>query len=65
MGLMFILLITVSTAKFIPKHLAIASFAGGAATLLMVVWTVFPSWALVFLILFAFGGWVSERSPSL
>jgi len=65
LGIAVVLLITVIAAKLVPKHLAIACFAGGAGTLLMVVMTIWPLWTLVLLILFALGGWVSERSPSV
>jgi len=65
LGIAVVLLIIVITARLVPKHLAIACFAGGAGTLLMVVMTIWPLWTLVLLILFALGGWVSERSPSV
>jgi len=65
LGIAVVLLVTVTAARLVPKHLAIACFAGGAGTLLMVVMTIWPPWALVLLILFAFGGWVSERAPSI
>jgi len=65
LGIAIVLLVIVTTAKLVPKHLAIACFAGGAGTLLMVVMTIWPLWTLVILILFALGGWVSERSPSV
>jgi len=65
LGIAIVLFVTVTTARLVPKHLAIACFAGGAMTLLMVVMTVWPLWALMLLVLFALGGWVSERSPSV
>ena len=65
MGIIIVLLVTALTVKAVPKHLVIACFAGGAATVAMVVSTIWPLWALVLLVLYALGGWVSERSPSL
>lgn len=65
LGIAIVLLVTITGAKLVPKHLAIACFAGATGTMVMVVMTIWPLWTLVLLALFAIGGWVSERSPSL
>lgn len=64
-GIVFVLMMTVSAAALVPRHLAIACIAGATATITMVIMTIWPVWALAMLILYAFGGWVSERAPSL
>lgn len=65
LGLIFVLLITGITIRAVPRHLAIACVAAGGAIVLMVVLTIFPLYALVFVVLCALGGLVSERSHSL
>jgi len=64
-GLAIVLLVTVGIARLVPKHLAVACFAGGASVVALVVLTIWPIWALVLLVLYGFGGWISERAPSL
>lgn len=65
LGLIVVIFATVITAKAVPKHLGMACFAGGVATVTMVTTTIWPLWALVLLVLFILGGWVSERAPSI
>jgi len=65
MGIAFVLLVTGLCIRAVPRHLAIACFGGGASVVAMVAMTIFPIYALVMVVLFAFGGLVAERSPHL
>ncbi len=65
MGLAFVFLITATAIRAVPHHLAVACAAAGVATVALVVLTIWPPYALVLLVLCIFGGWVSERSPTL
>ncbi len=65
LALAFILGVTVSAIAMVRGHLLIAGIAGGAAIGLTVAWTIFPLWALIFMVLAVVGGLVAERSPSL
>jgi len=64
-GLIIVVLVTMLAIKYVPKHLAIAGAASGVATVAMVVLTIWPLYALVWLIVCVFGGWISERSHSV
>ena len=65
LGLAFCLLVTVVTARAVREHLLISGIATGVAVGAMVALTIFPMWALVFIILCIFGGVLAERSPSV
>ena len=64
-GLILILLITGLAIRAVPRHLAIASVASGATCIYLVVSTIWPGYALVWLVFCIIGGWISERSPSV
>lgn len=65
MGSAFVLLVLAATAKVVRGHHIITGVATGAAIGLLVAMTVFPLWALVFIISAIAVGAVAERSPSL
>jgi len=64
-GIIVVLIVVGTAIRLVPNHLAIACVAGGAATIALVVLTIWPLYALVLLALFAAGGLISERSRSL
>jgi hypothetical protein len=64
-GLIVVVLLVGIAIRLVPRHLVIACVAGGVATVALVVMTIWPLWTLTFLALFALGGWISERSPSI
>jgi uncharacterized membrane-anchored protein YitT (DUF2179 family) len=64
-GILVVVMLIGIAIRLVPKHLVIACVAGGVATVALVVMTIWPLWTLTFLALFALGGWISERSPSV
>lgn len=65
LGIVFVVFITVLVGANVRGHHLITGIAASAAIVLLVVWTVFPIFALVVVALAIWGGLVSERSPSL
>jgi hypothetical protein len=64
-GIIVVVLLVGIAIRLVPRHLVVACVAGGVATVALVVMTIWPLWTLTFLALFALGGWISERSPSV
>ena len=64
-GILVVVMLVGIAIRLVPRHLVIACVAGGVATVALVVMTIWPLWTLTFLALFALGGWISERSPSV
>jgi len=65
LGIVFVVFITVLVGANVRGHHLITGIATSAAVILMVVWAVFPMFALVVVALAIFGGAVSERTSSL
>ncbi len=65
LGLAFVLFITVTAAVAVRGHLLIAGIACGAAIGLLTQQTVWPTWALVFIVPAILGGLIAERTPSV
>ena len=65
LGIAFVLFVLVLTAKSVRGHHLITGVATGAAIGALVTQTIFPLYALVFVIVAILGGIVSERSKSL
>ena len=65
LALSIILLVTVSAIMAVRGHLLVAGIVAGASIGATVALTIFPLWALVFVIISILGGVVAERSPSL
>jgi len=65
LALAFILLVTVGTAWGVRGHYAITGIAAGVSILAVVVLTIFPMWALIFVGLVVIAGLIAERSPSV
>jgi len=65
LGFAIVLLVTVVTAWGVRGHYLITGIVCGAAILGMVVLTVFPMWALVFMAFAVVAGLVAERSPTI
>ena len=65
LGLAFVLLVTVGVATRVRGHHAITGVAAGVAMGICVQQTVFPLWALIFVIAAIILGIVAERSPTL
>jgi hypothetical protein len=64
-GLITVVFITVLVGASVRGHHLITGIASGLAMVWMIVWTVFPIWAVIVVILAVVGGLISERSPSL
>jgi len=64
-GIAVVAFATVLVGSRVHGHHGITAFASGAATVALVVMTIFPLQALIYLIICALGGLVSERSSSL
>ena len=64
-GVIFVLIILVLTAVNVHGHYLITGIAAGVAIGVCVAATVFPLWALVFMVGAVLGGIIAERSPSL
>ena len=65
LGIAFVLLVLVSTAKAVRGHYLITGIATGTAIGACVQQTIFPFWALAFVVLAILAGLVAERKPSL
>ncbi len=65
LGTAFVLFCTVVAAIAVRNHLLIAGITCGVATGLMVALTIFPLWAVVFIIGAIASGVIAERSPSI
>ena len=65
LGLAFVLFVAVATIVTVRRHLLIAGIATGASILVLVVWTIWPMWALVFVAGCVLAGIIAERSPSI
>jgi hypothetical protein len=65
LGIAFVLLVLVITAKTVRGHHIITGIATGAAIGLCVVQTIFPFYSIIFIIASIFVGAVAERSQSL
>jgi len=65
LGLAFVLFCTVAAAVAVRSHLLIAGIICGSSIGLMVAFTIFPLWSVVFIIGAIAAGVVAERSPSL
>jgi len=65
LGLAFVLFVAVGTVVTVRRHLLIAGIATSAAILLLVVWTIWPMWTLVFIIGCILAGIIAERSPAV
>ena len=65
LGTAFVLMVLLGVARAVRGHYLIVGIATGAAILLMVVWTVYPMWTLVFMAMAVITGLIAERSPSL
>jgi len=64
-GIIFVVVVLVLTAASVNGHYLITGIATGAAIGICVQQTIFPLWALVFMIGAVVGGIIAERSPSL
>ena len=64
LGLVFVIMVLIFTAKVVKGHYIITGIATGAAVLACTVFTIFPVWALVFVALAVGAGIIAERSPS-
>ncbi len=64
-GLIFVLMVLAATAKAVKGHYVIVGVATGAAIGTCVVMTIFPLYALIFVVMAILAGVVAERSPSL
>ena len=64
-GLITVVFITVLVGANVRGHHLITGIASGLAMVLMIVWTIFPIWAVIVVIMAVAGGLISERSPSL
>jgi hypothetical protein len=65
LGIAFVLLVLVITAKTVRGHHILTGIATGGAICVCVVMTIFPLYAIIFIIASIFVGAVAERSPSL
>lgn len=65
LGLAILLLLTVSAAALVRGHLIIAGLVCGGTIALLAQQTVWPGWALVFMIPAIIAGWIAERTPSV
>ena len=65
LGLAMVLLVTVATAAAVKSHQMITGIACSASIGLLVAFSIWPLWALVFIIGGVIGGVIAERSPSL
>ncbi len=65
LGLALVLFATVLAAVAVKGHLLIAGIACGASIGLLVQQTVWPTWALVFIVPAIIGGLIAERTPSI
>jgi len=64
-GITFVVMVLVGTASHSRGHHLITGVATGAAVTLMIVFTIFPLWAAVFVVVAIWAGFQSERSPTL
>ena len=64
-GIIFVVFVTVLVGANVRGHHLITGIAASAAIILLVVWTMFPLWTLIVIVLTVWLGLVSERSPSL
>lgn len=60
-GLLLVVFVTVGTAKILGGHYFLASIACAASILFLVVMTIWPMWALIFMAIAIFAGWIAER----
>ena len=65
LGAAMVIIVLVATARAVSSHLLICGIATSAAIGLMVQQTIFPMWALVFIIPAVLAGIIAERSPSV
>lgn len=65
LALAFVLFFTVVAAVAVRSHLLIAGIVCGSCIGLMVAFTIFPLWSVVFIIGAIAAGVIAERSPSL
>lgn len=65
LGIAFVLSVTVLVARILRGHLLIAGIAGGVSVGACCALTIFPLYALIFMVIFVMAGVVAERSPSL
>jgi len=65
LGVILVIFVMALTSRAVRGHYLITGVAAGAVIVFLVVQTIFPIWALVFVILAILGGLVSERSHSL
>ena len=65
LGIAFVLFVLVLSAFSVKGHYIISGVATGVAMGACIAMTIFPLWALVFIIVAIALGAVSERSPSL
>lgn len=65
LGTALVLFVLVATAKAVRGHHLITGIATGACILGLVVWTIYPMWALVFMAFAVISGLISERTPSV
>ena len=65
LGIAFVLFVLVLTARSVRGHHLLTGIATAATIGLSVAQTIFPVWALVFVVFAVIAGIVAERSPSL
>ena len=65
LGSAFVLMVLTSAMWAVRGHYLIAGIATGAAILIMVVWTIYPMWALIVMAFAVVAGLISERTHSL
>lgn len=64
-GLILVVFVTAITAANVRGHHLITGIAASITIIALVVWTVFPPWSLVAIVLAVWGGLISERSPTV
>lgn len=64
-GILIVVVVTVMVGTRVRGHHIITAVASGLATVAMVVMTIFPLYALIYLIICVIGGVISERSQQI
>jgi len=64
-GIILVFAVLVGVASNTRGHHLITGVATSGAIVALVIWTVFPVWTVVFVVIAIWAGWQSERSPSL